>query len=349
MQKNFSIKNLSDEAAEIKIFGEIGEGWFGDGVTLDSVKTQLEGIKAKKINVLISSLGGDVNHALAIHDILKMSNAEITTEIVGATASSGTIIAMAGKERKMSNNALFLSHNAWMLAVGNADQLRKQADDLDAFNDRIINIYQKVTGKSREQVKALMDEEKWIDAENAKDFGFVTETFEPVKAAACIDFNAINASKLPKVPENIIQKINAMKESKDEQSLVEKIVNAVKNVLPKKEEGKEIKEVSDEQIKNLVKAEIEKLKNDEDKSNQKMIEDKDKEIKALTDKLNAANAKTEDLETQVAVSKAGETKVENAVDPSLANGKTRKTQNEINAEKNAMALRAELYASIDEE
>ena len=140
-----------------------------------------------------------------------------------------------------------------------------------------------------------------------------------------------------------------MKESKDEQSLVEKIVNAVKNVLPKKEEGKEIKEVSDEQIQNLVKAEIEKLKNDEDKSNQKMIEDKDKEIKALTDKLNAANAKTEDLETQVAVSKAGETKVENAVDPSLANGKTRKTQNEINAEKNAMALRAELYASIDEE
>ena len=184
MQKNFSIKNLSDDVAEIKIFGEIGEGWFGDGVTLDSVKTQLEGIKAKKINVLISSLGGDVNHALAIHDILKMSNAEITTEIVGATASSGTIIAMAGKERKMSNNALFLSHNAWMLAVGNADQLRKQADDLDAFNDRIINIYQKVTGKSREQVKALMDEEKWIDAENAKDFGFVTETFEPVKAAA---------------------------------------------------------------------------------------------------------------------------------------------------------------------
>jgi len=252
MQKNFSIKNLSDEAAEIKIFGEIGEGWFGDGVTLDSVKTQLEGIKAKKINVLISSLGGDVNHALAIHDILKMSNAEITTEIVGATASSGTIIAMAGKERKMSNNALFLSHNAWMLAVGNADQLRKQADDLDAFNDRIINIYQKVTGKSRDQVKALMDEEKWIDAENAKDFGFVTETFEPVKAAACIDFNAINASKLPKVPENIIQKINAMKESKDEQSLVEKIVNAVKNVLPKKEEGKEIKEVSDEQIQSVI-------------------------------------------------------------------------------------------------
>ena len=122
MQKNFSIKNLSGDTAEIKIFGEIGEGWFGDGVTLDSVKTQLEGIKAKKINVLISSLGGDVNHALAIHDILKMSNAEITTEIVGATASSGTIVAMAGSDgnRKMSNNSLFLVHNAWMLAIGNS-------------------------------------------------------------------------------------------------------------------------------------------------------------------------------------------------------------------------------------
>lgn len=328
MQKNFSIKNLSDDAAEIKIFGEIGEGWFGDGVTLDSVKTQLEGIKAKKINVLISSLGGDVNHALAIHDILKMSNAEITTEIVGATASSGTIIAMAGKERKMSNNALFLSHNAWMLAVGNADQLRKQADDLDAFNDRIINIYQKVTGKSREQVKALMDEEKWIDAENAKDFGFVTETFEPVKAAAFIDFNAINASKLPKVPENIIQKINAMKESKDEQSLVEKIVNAVKNVLPKKEEGKEIKEVSDEQIQNLVKAEIEKLKNDEDKSNQKMIEDKDKEIKNLSDKIKDLNTKNQELEVKINASAAGETMVSSGKDPDISDKKVEKTESQ---------------------
>lgn len=328
MQKNFSIKNLSDDVAEIKIFGEIGEGWFGDGVTLDSVKTQLEGIKAKKINVLISSLGGDVNHALAIHDILKMSNAEITTEIIGATASSGTIIAMAGKERKMSNNALFLSHNAWMLAVGNADQLRKQADDLDAFNDRIINIYQKVTGKSREQVKALMDEEKWIDAENAKDFGFVTETFEPVKAAACIDFNAINASKLPKVPENIIQKINAMKESKDEQSLVEKIVNAVKNVLPKKEEGKEIKEVSDEQIQNLVKAEIEKLKNDEDKSNQKTIEDKDKEIKNLSDKIKDLNTKNQELEVKINASAAGETMVSSGKDPDISDKKVEKTESQ---------------------
>lgn len=328
MQKNFSIKNLSDDAAEIKIFGEIGEGWFGDGVTLDSVKTQLEGIKAKKINVLISSLGGDVNHALAIHDILKMSNAEITTEIVGATASSGTIIAMAGKERKMSNNALFLSHNAWMLAVGNSDQLRKQADDLDAFNDRIINIYQKVTGKSREQVKALMDEEKWIDAENAKDFGFVTETFEPVKAAACIDFNAINASKLPKVPENIIQKINAMKESKDEQSLVEKIVNAVKNVLPKKEEGKEIKEVSDEQIQNLVKAEIEKLKNDEDKSNQKTIEDKDKEIQNLSDKIKDLNTKNQELEVKINASAAGETMVSSGKDPDISDKKVEKTESQ---------------------
>ena len=328
MQKNFSIKNLSDDAAEIKIFGEIGEGWFGDGVTLDSVKTQLEGIKAKKINVLISSLGGDVNHALAIHDILKMSNAEITTEIVGATASSGTIIAMAGKERKMSNNALFLSHNAWMLAVGNADQLRKQADDLDAFNDRIINIYQKVTGKSREQVKALMDEEKWIDAENAKDFGFVTETFEPVKAAACIDFNAINASKLPKVPENIIQKINAMKESKDEQSLVEKIVNAVKNVLPKKEEGKEIKEVSDEQIQNLVKAEIEKLKNDEDKSNQKTIEDKDKEIENLSEKIKYLNTKNQELEVKINASTAGETIVSSGKDPDISDKKVEKTESQ---------------------
>ena len=328
MQKNFSIKNLSDDAAEIKIFGEIGEGWFGDGVTLDSVKTQLEGIKAKKINVLISSLGGDVNHALAIHDILKMSNAEITTEIVGATASSGTIIAMAGKERKMSNNALFLSHNAWMLAVGNADQLRKQADDLDAFNDRIINIYQKVTGKSREQVKALMDEEKWIDAENAKDFGFVTETFEPVKAAACIDFNAINASKLPKVPENIIQKINAMKESKDEQSLVEKIVNAVKNVLPKKEEGKEIKEVSDEQIQNLVKAEIEKLKNDEYKSNQKTIEDKDKEIQNLSDKIKDLNTKNQELEVKINASAAGETMVSSGKDPDISDKKVEKTESQ---------------------
>jgi len=183
--QNFSIQNKSDVSV-VEIFGDIGEGFFSEGITINSINDQLKEIKSPQIKLRVASLGGSVNHALAIHDILKMHPAKITTEIIGVTASSGTIVAMAGDEVKMSKNALFLVHNAHTMAGGDAETLRGVADSLDKHNDRIINIYQKKTGKNREDISDLMNEERFIDSSEAKKFGFITNEFEPIDAAASI-------------------------------------------------------------------------------------------------------------------------------------------------------------------
>jgi len=83
----------------------------------------------------------------------------------------------------MSENALFLVHNAWTMTMGNANELREAADELDVWDSRIVNIYKNKTGKRKSQIHSLMEEEKWIDADEAKSFGFIDNTFKPTAQA----------------------------------------------------------------------------------------------------------------------------------------------------------------------
>lgn len=177
--------NIKNEAEKITIelFGDIGESWFDEGHTMQTLNETLKAAKGKPINLIVSSLGGDVSHALAMHDLLKMHDKPVTARIIGATASSGTIVALGANTVEMSENALFLVHNAWTLAMGNANDLRETADELDIWDNRIVNIYKNKTGKRKSQIHSLMEEEKWIDATEAKAFGFIDTTFKPTAQA----------------------------------------------------------------------------------------------------------------------------------------------------------------------
>ncbi len=182
---NFNLKNES-ETVIIEILGGIGESWFEDDTSMQKINTALKDAKGKSVELRIASLGGDVDHAFVIHDLLKMHNAPVTAKIMGATASSGTIVAMGADKVEMSENSLFLIHNVWTFAMGNANELRETADDLDKFDDRVVNIYKNKTGKRKSQIYSLMEEEKWIDAQEAKEFGFIDNIFTPKKAAAAV-------------------------------------------------------------------------------------------------------------------------------------------------------------------
>lgn len=210
--QNFVIKN-SAGTTEIDIFGTIGESWFEEGTTMQSIKDKLKGIDSKNININISSLGGDVSHALAIHDIIKMHPSNVTTKVIGATASAGTIIALAGNRVEMSENSLFLVHNAWTVSMGNAEDMRHTADDLDQFDNRLVAIYKKKTGKNISEIKDLMKEERWIDAKEALSFGFIDSIFKPLQAAASIteDEKANILNKFKKEKMDFEQKFNELK------------------------------------------------------------------------------------------------------------------------------------------
>ena len=304
--KNFVIRNSAHETAEIDIFGDIGEGWFNDGHTVESVRNQLSEINTKDLIVNISSLGGDVNHALAIHDMLKMHKAKVTTKVTGFTASSGTIIAMAGDVVEMSDNALFLVHNAWSGVVGNQHDLREFADELAKVDDRIINIYAKKTGKRRDTIHNLMKEEKWIDANEARDFGFIDKVFEPVAIAASIE--KINESDLPKLPERIITKINDMnlKEEFDAfKNSITETIEGIKNSIVEKHTETEVTLLDNEEVT----AKITEIENKVEEAVDSLHE-ANEEISAKVAEIEMLNAKIAELESEVAKNNALPTTVE---------------------------------------
>jgi len=185
--QNFII-NAKADVSTIDIIGDIGESWFSEGITMQSVRNQLKEITSKEIVLNVSSLGGDLNDALVIHDIIRLHPAHVTSKIFGVTASSGTIVADAGDKKLMSTNALFLVHEASTMTGGNAREHRRKADALDKHDARIIDLYFKsnIKGKTKEEIQDLMIEEKFIDANEAVEFGFIHDTFEPMDAAASI-------------------------------------------------------------------------------------------------------------------------------------------------------------------
>jgi len=213
----FTIRNSADKT-EIDIIGAIGEDWFGEGNTLETVRNKFSEI-TNDITVNISSLGGDLIEALAIYDMFKASNIRVTTNVIGATASAGTVIAMGGDTIKISENSLFLGHKASLFVGGNADDLRSAANDLDKFDSRIIAIYKKKTGKTKAEIENWLKEDKWITAEEAKSFGLVDEVYKPKKVLNSAELAEL--SKIHELPQNFIQMDN------NDKSLKETILNAI--------------------------------------------------------------------------------------------------------------------------
>ena len=235
------------------IIGDIGESWFSEGHTMGSVKDQLKELKAPKLVVNVSSLGGNVNDALAIHDLIKMHPAKTTVNITGLTASSGTIVALAGDEVRMSENALFLVHNAWTGVVGNQHDMEKAAEELKTIDSRLVNIYKKKTGKSEQEILDLMKEERWISADEAKEFGFIDSTFEPMAIAASV-IDKVNAAKeFPNIVNNQNQTdMNIKEEFKAFKDSIMNAISELKGDAKTEPSITEVKILDQEEVKKLI-------------------------------------------------------------------------------------------------
>ena len=167
----------NDTSADLYIFGdicawawpEIGEQ---SGVT---IVNQLKELDVDTINVHINSYGGDVAEGLAIHNVLREHKAQIVTICDGFACSAASVVFMAGDRRVMQPASLLMIHNAWTVAMGNAAQLRKTADDIETITQASVEAYKKVATISEEEIKALMDAETWILPKDAVEYGFATE------------------------------------------------------------------------------------------------------------------------------------------------------------------------------
>lgn len=178
MPKYYSLEE-SGEEADLYIFGDITTLPF-DEKDRDAygIVKELQALEADKVNVHINSYGGDVSEGLAIYNVLKNSRAKVTTYCDGFACSAASVIFMAGEERIMNSASLLLIHNAWSWASGNANDFRKQAEDLDKITQASINAYMSRIWITEEELKEKMDAETWLTAEEALADGFATKILE---------------------------------------------------------------------------------------------------------------------------------------------------------------------------
>lgn len=174
----------ANDEVEIMLYDEIGF-W---GVTASEFNKQLSGIKAKTINLRVNSPGGDVFDGIAIYNALRDHPARVVTHIDGVAASIASVIALAGDEVRMAENAFMMIHNAWGMVIGYAEDMRKEADLLDKVSGSLLMAYENKTTSSSAEIQAWMDDETWFTAEEAAEAGFVDEITrtESQKALASI-------------------------------------------------------------------------------------------------------------------------------------------------------------------
>lgn len=192
MKKYYSlVKNKKKGEAELTIFGDITSYPCNEKeVSSYNLSKQLQQLTdVSTINVHINSYGGEVAEGLAIYNSLKNHKAKVKTYCEGFACSIASVIFMAGDERIMSNASLLMIHNAWTMALGNANELRKQADDLDKITQASVNAYMNHVSISEKELKELLDNETWLDCNEALEKGFATtirETADSNKASQSV-------------------------------------------------------------------------------------------------------------------------------------------------------------------
>ena len=184
MEKRFyQLVDGSDEA-ELYIFGDIScyaadeygqENGEQSGLTM---ARELQKITAPRITVRINSYGGHVSEGLAIHNLLTGCGKEITTVCEGFACSAASVVFMAGAKRIMRAASLLMIHNAQTVALGDPNDLRKAAEDLETVTSASKAAYMARVKISEEELTELMDNETWITPKEAVKMGFATEIQE---------------------------------------------------------------------------------------------------------------------------------------------------------------------------
>ena len=179
----YNINSKASKVVDVYIFDEIGMG----GVNAQGFIEEIKSFKDSPMNLHINCVGGDVFDGMAIYNIIKKRTATTTVYIEGIAASMGSVIALAANKVVMAENSLFMIHNAWGGAMGEAKEMKKTAKLLDKISGEIADIYVKKTKLPYDKVKEMMDEETWLNAEEALELGFIDSISDAIKVAAKYD------------------------------------------------------------------------------------------------------------------------------------------------------------------
>lgn len=183
--------NFRNDAAVpcIELFGDIGVSvdgdWFWDEAggagTFKEFCDQLRALgPVPELRVEIHSYGGDVMVGKAMHDKLVEHPADKTAVIYGICASAATYPALACQTVQIPANSFFLIHNSSACCYGTKEDMQNMVDNLTVCDQSIAAHYAARTGKTEEEMAAIMEEDTWMTGTDAVAMGLADEVIEPV-------------------------------------------------------------------------------------------------------------------------------------------------------------------------
>lgn len=259
--------NKSETTNEILIYGDItAERWEESDVTAKSFSDDLKSFGGKDITVRINSGGGDVFNALAIYNSLKNYKGKVTIAIDGIAASAASLIICAGDKVTMASNALIMVHtpSVGLLGYYSAAELNKVINSLVAVEGSILNTYkQRLPEKNHAEIAKMVTAETYLDAESAKDLGFVDEITDAVEMEIDNSANLLYANHITVDVKNFdTKKFSAVLKA---QEVVKMAENKVEVTGTSANETLDVKQANEILIQDAVKQareqEIQRIKN----------------------------------------------------------------------------------------
>lgn len=179
-----AVESANTGATEIELYDEIGF-W---GVNAKDFRAKLKG--AGDVVLKINSPGGSVFEGIAIYNDLKAHKGNVRVEITGLAASIASIIAMAGDEIAIADNGMMMIHNAWTIAIGNAEEMAAQASVLSKIDGALALTYAARKGTPGVRaIKQMMADETWMTGKEARENGFATEVLQPIDKSTQAKFD----------------------------------------------------------------------------------------------------------------------------------------------------------------
>jgi ATP-dependent Clp protease protease subunit len=228
MKKFWECKQSANQnEADVFIFGEIVSfKWNDTDTTAASFQKDLKELgEVSQINLHINSPGGSVFEGIAIGNMLRQHKARVVAHVDALAASIASVIVASCDEVIMPENSMLMIHNPWTISMGNAKELRKQADDLDKIAESSVVTYLAKAGEklTEEKIKQIMDEETWMSAQEAYNYGLCDVIESANQVAASISRKLFETYQ--KVPEKLL---NSRQENSRDQEKIEKIVEHAK-------------------------------------------------------------------------------------------------------------------------
>lgn len=207
INKCIELKNNTD-SQELYFYGDIVSDELDKWTDLDTCPTDVQDVlnqidTNKPLDIYINSGGGSVFGGMAIYNMLKRNTCNKTVYVDGLAGSISSVIAMSGDKIVMPSNSFLMIHKPSCIVGGNADDMRKMADDLDKIQQGILNVYAEklADGVDISTIEQMVNDETWIVGSEASKY-FNVDVVQSNKAVASIS-NLSNYSKVPKELRNM--------------------------------------------------------------------------------------------------------------------------------------------------